>query len=261
MVHVDLTEPQRLLRDAGELSRYVTGHGIALWNARVRDISKPSIQRWNRSLGLASTAAPRDGDPDELLIVKTRLNAFGRSEARLTPTDRSRLGLPRRGREFTLGEYPVLRRRDVPVSLWRRRDLFLERWIANREGQFFRVYFAGERCVVCHCRSRAAVKRTSNAEFRANHLARRKDARRALFAAVMPELVVAVLQSAVRFADGFQLDYGALDFVCDDDDVPYIVDVNPTPWWGRDRQPGVLEHLRGGLPPDPPGRAAKSASR
>ena len=64
---------------------------------------------------------------------------------------------------------------------------------------------------------------------------------------VLPDLVWPVFANAVRFADAFGLDYGAMDLVRDDRGVPYLVDVNLTPSRGTDVEREFRDHLRAGL--------------
>jgi hypothetical protein len=40
------------------------------------------------------------------------------------------------------------------------------------------------------------------------------------------------------------MEFGAIDIVVDNDHTPHIIDANPTPGWGDERQEGFLEHLR-----------------
>jgi hypothetical protein len=61
------------------------------------------------------------------------------------------------------------------------------------------------------------------------------------------ELPAALLSTVGTFVDNFQLDFGALDVVESETGDYYVVDVNKTPFWGDERQPGLLEHLRLGL--------------
>lgn len=48
---------------------------------------------------------------------------------------------------------------------------------------------------------------------------------------------VAALRSELK------LDFGAVDVVMDDKKRCFIVDVNPTPFWGSENQPEIVQHL------------------
>jgi hypothetical protein len=76
---------------------------------------------------------------------------------------------------------------------------------------------------------------------------RRENAADSSGAERLPPSIWAAFRNTIRFVDAFGLDYGALDLVFDDDDLPYIVDVNPTPWGGRGMQAEIVAHLRAGL--------------
>jgi hypothetical protein len=56
-----------------------------------------------------------------------------------------------------------------------------------------------------------------------------------------------LLSTAGIFMHRFKLDYGALDIVESEAAEFHVVDVNKTPYWGSERQPGLIEHLRLGL--------------
>ena len=245
LFHINLSQPGRLPQRRDLVIRRLKRQGVDVWNACVHDISKAAIQRWNRNIGLSHTEASRRGHGSELLIVKTQENAFGAPERRLSSVERVALGYPRlRSTPIDGAEYPVLTREQIPAEWWRRSDLFVERFIENRENEFFRFYIAGPRCVLSHCFSDDIVKRTRSTHDRINYLLTRQEATGLLYDAVLPPSARGALRSVLRFADAFALDFGAIDVVCDDHQNPYIVDVNPTPWWGNDEQPGLLEHLR-----------------
>lgn len=248
LFHINLSEPGRLPKNREVVVERLRGGDVDVWNARVCEISKPAIQRWNRSLGLPDTEASRRGPKGQRLIVKTRLNAFGAPEQRLSAAERVALGYsPPRPTPIDGGEYPVLTRGDIPAEWWQRKDLFFERFIENGRGEFFRLYFAGPQCVLCHCFSNDLVKRTGNTSDRINYFLTRQAATQRFCDLILPSSASTALRNGVRFADAFGLHFGAIDVVCDHHGTSYVVDVNPTPWWGNDEQPGLLEHLRRGF--------------
>ena len=249
LLHIDLTDQRKLPAGRGRFLGELRRRGIADWNGRLADISKPAIQRANRRLGLPDTTARRQGPGAELVIVKTRRNHFGAPERELSAEERDALGYAQRWSTPLDGyeEYPVLPRARVPPSWWRSRALFPERFITNRRGEFFRVFVAGSHCVLCLCRSRALVKRPEDARFDVSVLLTRDRAEDASGARRLPARVWRAFQNAVRFMRAFGLDYGAVDMVRDDRQVPYIIDVNPTPWAGAALQREIREYLRGGF--------------
>jgi hypothetical protein len=257
LLHVDLTDQRRLLPERGRVLRALRRRGIEAWNARLDNVSKPSIQLANRRLGLPDTFASRQGRGGELVIVKTRRNYFGEPERGLSAVERRALGYTRRWSTPLDGyeEYPVLSRARVPPSWWRSRGVCVERFVTNRDGEFFRMFVAGPRCVLCVCRSPALVKRPDGANVELSILVTRARATDPSGARRLPPAAWRAFRNAVRFADAFGLDYGAIDIVRDDRAVPYVIDVNPTPWAGAALQPEFRDYLRGGFLAPAPGPA------
>ena len=53
--------------------------------------------------------------------------------------------------------------------------------------------------------------------------------------------------NAAKLCEAFSLEFGALDIVVDQDSCPYVIDVNPTPGWGLEKQGEILDFLRDGF--------------
>lgn len=237
--HVDLSRTGGVPRGRAELFAALRERGARVLNEHVTDISKGRIQRECARLGLPVTAAAREGDPDEWVLVKTDLNSGGRKERWLSPAERRRLGVGRLSRQLRdPGDYRVVRRRDVPPSWWSDPALSVERYVTNSRDAFYRVYVLGRQQVVSRAVSGARVRRMEG----------KLERRNAFFRDFRPlgdggELPPDLLDTVRAFVAGFRLDYGALDLVEDDEGRAYVVDVNDTPYWGDEVQPGVLEHL------------------
>jgi hypothetical protein len=247
LFHIDLTEPGRLPYLDAEVVADIQRLGVITWNSRVTDISKATIQVFNASIGLPSTRASLEG-PDDLLIVKTNHNAFGVAEGRLLNADRDRFALPSfEDPLLDYLEYPVMRRSSIPKQWWNNRSLSIETFIRNEEGEFFRMYLVGEKIALCACTSNLPVKRTRNTDSRINYLLNRKLAFSGLTSSFLPRASARALATGLAFSESFRLDFGAIDLVRDDGENVYVVDVNATPWWGSDEQPGILEHLSKGF--------------
>lgn len=249
LLHLDITEQRKLPHQREQFLKHLGKLGIQVWNHRIANVSKPVIQRMNRKLKLPDTIAPRKGPDSDLLIVKTKFNSFGYPEGKMNEEERSILGYARR---WTIPaqmstEYPVLRRGEIPVNWWNTRHLVMERFVTNRKNQFLRVFFSGRHCVVCLGESAALVKRPQNGVFTQSYLMTRDRATDPSAVDRLPTIVFRSFLNSVRFADDFGLDYGAIDLVLDDQDTPYIIDVNPTPSGIWDLQPEVKQYLRAGF--------------
>jgi hypothetical protein len=249
VLQVNLSYPERLPVRRAELVQALAQQGIPVWNGGIRDITKRAVQQLNATLGLPSCAASRDGAPDERVIVKNNFNAHSRPEKLLTAEQRTLLGYPPYQPSAIVAEpeYPILRRDQVPDAYWRDPALFLERYIANRDGDFVRVYFAGERCAICAARSEEGVKRLICSRDKVDYLCSRQALDAPDRAEKLPGPMRTAFRTAMSFARGAGLDFGALDLVLDDGGQAFVVDVNPTPYWGSEIHEELLDHLREGF--------------
>jgi glutathione synthase/RimK-type ligase-like ATP-grasp enzyme len=125
------------------------------------------------------------------------------------------------------------------MSWWRDERLCIERYILNKESLFFRVYILLDKLVVSSLMSDQLVKRPDTGLPRRNFLF----SRRATLEGPRSRLPAELLHSVSVFQKALRLDYGAIDLVMDDSGHVYIVDVNPTPFWGTENQPEVTAHL------------------
>lgn len=249
LLHIDATQPGRVLRLHAAVIERLRAHRVALWNERVLDISKPAVQRLNRRLGLPHTGASPLGRPTDRIIVKTFWNVRGDNEAALSPDERAALGYPPQWRSPLDGavEYEVLMREQIPSSWWTRRGLFLERFVTNTEGNYYRVYLAGAAVAVCAFRSDKLVKRPEHTTTSEAYHLHREVASEPSLRVVLPTPISWVFANAVKFANALGLDYGAVDLVCDDRGTSYVVDVNPTPSRGGEVSSEFCSHLQSGL--------------
>lgn len=140
-------------------------HGNPLLNGTVLDISKRCISH--------QLVGPDCGYSGPV-IIKTDANCFGARERRSMSTwniDRVRRHLTRilswqTARELPRGDYPVLEHPGlVPDWVWRRDDLVVERFLAERDGKEYalRVWiFFGDREYVARLFSPDPIVKTSS---------------------------------------------------------------------------------------------------
>ena len=250
LVHIDASQPDAFLCGFDDLCRDAGPAGIAVWNGAVRDIRKRSLQQQLHNCGLPTVAATVAGDPAELVIVKTDLNSRGISEWSLTTTERLQIGWPppRKTVLDGLTTYQVMPRAEVPEDWWNDPDLAIERFVENPEGRIARIYFAGEQVSVSTGRVAGLVRRMNDAVDRFDYLADRSSLLDPRVADLMDPATLAAALSALSFAAYCGLDFGAIDLVFDGAGVPFVVDLNLTPYWGSDGgDDKLLAHLRKGL--------------
>lgn len=249
LLHIDFTDQYRLPLERERFVRELSARGVAIWNARLMTVSKSAIQQANVRLKLPHTKASADGPATELVIVKTRYNAWGCVERDLTSEERRALGYRRSGSSPIDGnaEYPVLPRHKIPTAWWSSRRLHLERFVSSADAESLRIVLAGQHCAFCLYESEALVRRPENGRFTVCYLMTRQRASDPTGARRLPAHVWTAFRNTMRFAAALGVDYGAIDVAFDQDRVPHIVDVNPTPWGGSYLQPEIRAYLRGGF--------------
>ena len=254
IVHLDISDNAPFIAGQAEFGRTLTQRGVIVLNYAPPDIRKRTVQACCKAYGLPSVAAAATGPHDEMLIVKTDLNSGGVREQELSRRQKLRFKLPNNlGPLNGPSGYFVTRRGDLDVAVWQDPDLVVERYMTNPMGRFFRVYVAADAVVISEAYDTVAVKRMGGDIRRHNHwLWRDGEHLRACGAGTThggdeSPLPPALLRTAGSFLRHFMLDYGALDVVESENGEFHIVDVNKTPYWGSERQAGLIEHLRLGF--------------
>jgi hypothetical protein len=239
LFHIGLTVTERFPLQRQKLIKLLDFRRIVLLNRFIVDVRKRFVQSFCRRIGLRCSLAESTGPKSELVIVKTNDNCGGEAEQRLSARDRQILGLPGVHPIIRDTNYQVLRRGDVPTSWWQDNRLCIENYIHNKEDLFFRVYILLDKLVVSSLISDQLVKRPDTRLPRRNFLFSRRET----LEGPRTRLPVELLHSVSVFQKAFRLDYGAIDLVMDDSRRFYIVDVNPTPFWGTENQPEITAHL------------------
>ena len=216
---------------------------------------KRAIHERCEALGLPSARAAREGPPGERLVVKTDLNYGGAPERDLqrewgaggrTRRAADRVADPPLGGPGSSG-YAVYRRDELPSSYWHDPALVVERFFENPDGVFFRVYVVGPATCVGEVWSDYDIKKLSlPVRRRVNHFYWASDGRQ-LADGASHDTVSRVVDLTRRVFRALAVDFGAADCVMGGDGTLVVVDVNPTPYWGRDVRPDVIAHLRRGI--------------
>jgi hypothetical protein len=214
----------------------LAARGIAVVNADATDISKRTIQRTCLDSGLTSVLADPDGPLDELVIVKTNFNYGGASERELSAPERRLLGIPEPSALIQEPQdYKVLPRREVDPSWWDDPSLTVERYIENRDNRCYRAYCFYHQVALCEVVNRDRIKKMAGSAIRRVWMFATENA-------LGDDYPVPVVEALLRFRRRFPLDFGTIDVMEDGNALPYIVDVNTTPYYGV-QVPGLVEHL------------------
>ncbi len=241
--HLNCTQTGLFPLARKELLDALGKRGLTALNRRATDISKRNIQRICANLALPMTLARPEGDPDETIIVKTNLNFGGDSEWALTQEQRTRMGIAR-GTELIWKphQYMVIPRREVAAEWWDDENLICERFIQNRNGRCYRAYLLLDRIVLCQLTNPNDIKKM-DASTLENMWRIERSGSEASGESGWPRALVADL---LQFVEAFGLDFGTVDFVEDESQKFYLIDVNTTPGY-RIRMPGLTDFLTEGI--------------
>jgi hypothetical protein len=222
LFNLDLSFTSRFPAKRQELLTELRRRGVDVWNAFATDSSKRHVQQVCRDAGLPCAATPKEGDPHELVIVKSNANFGSKSERALSRPEREKLHIAEPQALFRSElAYLVASRRDVPDGLWQDEGLAIERYIRNAEHLFYRLRFVFDTWVISEVINPHNIKKMENCTSQKTFLVDRWDR-----SSRLPD---GLMTTAARFIDAFRLDYGALDVALDDRGDFYVVDANPTP--------------------------------
>jgi hypothetical protein len=242
LFHLNMSVTTGFPECRAKLLTELAARGIHPINDGVTDISKPFVQRACAALSLPCTLAARTMPADTLVMIKSSLNAGGKTEKYLPLAVLAKLGM-HVPENVVPEDYKVMRVADVPPQWWDDPSLCIERYIANEQGRWHRVYVWQDRLVVREAINPNPVKKMGGdvksrllrfilveGRYRASGQSDRG-----------PERLLAHLAS---FIPAVGLRFGTLDAVSNDGGEYYIIDVNTTPFFGS-RSAYVLDHLGG----------------
>src|SRR5688572_8785976 len=160
--HLNCTITERFPEERAALVEALRTRGVQVLNAGATDISKQRVQRLTAELGLNTVTATREGDPNEMVIVKTDLNFGGDSEWALSDEQRAGLGI-REGSDIIWkpNHYRVIPRKEVEAPWWTDPRLVCERFITNREERWYRVFQFLDRLAVCELSNPNQIKKVN----------------------------------------------------------------------------------------------------
>jgi hypothetical protein len=248
LIHLNLSVMSAFIPEASEFVDVLQRRDVTAFNWLPLDIRKRTLQSQCRDFGLPCVAAPRYGPDEELLIVKTDLNSGGRREQLLPAMQKSQLNLATEpGAMKGSSDYFVSRRAELTDDVWNDPTLVVEQYMKNPLGRFFRIYVALNAVVISEAYTETPVKRMEGPIRRYNYFLWREEERIYDDSNVALKLPRRLLEIAGVFLNRFRLDYGAIDVVESEAGEFYMVDLNKTPFWGEEKQAGLVEHLHLGF--------------
>jgi hypothetical protein len=243
--HLNCTVTRRFPQARQALVQHLRTRGIVPINEHLTDISKTAIQRKCAELGLNTTAATQDGDPNEGIIVKTDLNFGGDSEWALSAAERSMLDITA-GSEIIWkpNDYRVVPRREVEASWWTDPSLFCEKYIGNRQNRWYRANVFFSRLVLRELVNESQIKKVDKSVTVGQWNVAISDFEGADAVTEYPR---SLMRDLIRFIRGFAADFAAIDVMMNDEGEAFIIDVNSTPSRLTRPVPGLADHLRKAL--------------
>ena len=136
-------------------------------------------------------------------------------------------------------------RETLPAEIWNDPAIMIEKYIDNAENSFYRVYFSGERVIIVKAFAARIIKKLSNDPRDTNYVS---DLEHLKAGRDQLELSETLKRNLVTFLEQSAVEFGCLDIVHDGYDNHYIVDLNLTPYAGKNPiDPFLTAFLRFGI--------------
>ena len=251
--HLNLSDTRKWFPNWLEIVNKLKSLGCRVVNDRVVDIRKSTIQKINCNAGLPNVIANQHDEPSIKVIVKTDYNYGGATEAKLSSTEASKLGLLAidGAAVAAFDDYYVCCVGDISEEIWNDKRIVIERYVNNDDNRFYRFYRCGSRVVLSEVINKEIIKKMNPGLPRRNwYYSVVEETLRLHPSSSEPthySLHRELLSNATKLCITMGLEFGALDVVVDQEDRPYIIDVNPTPGWGLETHSEILDFLRDGF--------------
>lgn len=243
---INLSLRNRLPLGIRELTNRFGARGIHVVNGLVQDVRKSTLHAHLEALGLASARATPAGCPDEVLFLKTDLNYGGELERSLPGDSVAVAGLAHLiSSEIGAYRYQTVARKLLSESTWTDPAVVVERYIANPEDSFYRVYFSGKQIIIVKAFAPRVIKKLSGDSRDTNFVTNLEELKAETNHA---ELSRRLKRDVATFVEKTPVEFGCIDIVHDGQDNHYIIDVNLTPYAGtRAHDPYLTNFLRAGI--------------
>jgi hypothetical protein len=231
-IHVNLSQPATAFPNYFEWLASYADTNVPVINGYCASIDKWSVQKACTDAGLPHVRTARHGEPDEILIAKSRANYGGLFEGKIAANLVGEIAPPD-------WPYPqrvqLFRREEVPPAMWDDARLTVERYVSNPAGQFRRSYVVGHYVAAATSFSEQTLKTMDHrggVDFISIKSAKDR-----------PYDPRDPLSVTYKIAQAMRVDFAALDLAVDEHGVNHPIDVNTTPSWGEDRNPQLIHEL------------------
>ncbi len=227
---INLSVRHRLPLRIRDLTARFVERGVYVVNGLVQDIRKSTLHAHLEAIGLSSLKAAQSGRPDEILFVKTDLNYGGDLERWLPPETLAAAGFEHLvSPDIGAYHYDTVARRMLQESLWTDAAIVIEKYVANDEDSFYRVYFSGEQVIIVKAYAPGIIKKLSDDPRNTNFVTDLESLK-----AGIDELPLSarLKRDVATFVEQTPVEFGCIDIVHDGRDNYYVVDLNWTPYAG-----------------------------
>jgi hypothetical protein len=237
----NLSVRRRLPIRVHDLANRFTEQGLYVVNGFVQDVRKSTLHSHLEAIGLLSPKADPSGAHDEILFIKTDLNYGGDVERWLPPEIITAAGFENLiSPDLGAYHYKLVERGKLPATVWTDPAIVVERYIANAEDSFFRVYFSGKQVIIVKSFAPGIVKKMSNDPRDINFVSELQ-----FLKAGNDQLPISakLKQDVATFVEYTPVEFGCVDIVHDGHDRHYIIDLNLTPYAGTCSSDAALKHF------------------
>jgi len=239
---INLSYSQKWLCNRAGTVQVLLDLGFQVYNSDVTDIRKRSLQKLIRKIGLnCVTVDKQDSEGATPVIVKTNYNYGGEFESMLSPELIRALGFESVtgcNIQSFVGYYRTTLAA-VDKTIWQDERLVVERCIENSDNRFYRFYRCGKNAILCEVINENLIKKMEPGLPRKNWYFE--------FRKCINHIYQELIDNASTLLEAMGLQFGAIDIVMDDKGRAYIIDVNPTPGWGTEKQDQILSFLSMGV--------------
>lgn len=220
LFHIDLSVQDKVPLNRLALVDALQASGVQVHNSLFPDQRKRKLQTISLEMGLPSLNAPKDGDPDELLMVKSDLNVAGGPERRTLERFPGLWIPPLPAKMTDPYHYYISPRQKIAPEIWMDSAMQIEKYVQNPKGTVMRSFWHQGKAVVSKIQNPHQIVKKNNAK-----------CPRWNYAEPVDELTNRVFARTRSYAEHLRLNFFAADWVVDEQSSPFIVDLNLTPQW------------------------------
>jgi hypothetical protein len=254
---INLSVRSRLPLRSRELTSRFLEQGIYVVNGLVQDVRKSTLHAHLEAIGLPSPKAAPSGFADEILFIKTDLNYGGELERWLPSESIAAGGFTHLvSAEVGAYRYKTVERGKLHEGAWQDPAIVIEKYVANAENSFYRVYFSGQQVIIVKAFAPGIIKklrhdpRDTNFVTDLGHLKAGTDGL---------SISTTLKRDVASFVEHTPVEFGCIDIVHDGHDNHYIIDLNLTPYAGTEPHDVFLTNfLRSGITNAPQRKPAVS---